>query len=290
MEKLPNNLSARDCAFDLDDVDGDSLENLRRVGEGIAKDTLATVNRLKEPVTPSQTIYARYGKRAVDIVLALPALVLTAPINMVCALLTLVDVGVPILFRQERVGKDGKPFEIIKFRNMTNETDCDGNLLPPSQRTTKFGKIMRRTSLDELLNFWSILKGDMSIIGPRPLPPIYDSFLSNRHKCRQLVRPGLECPSVRPPYRHVTWEEQFENDVWYVENLSLATDIKMFIALVRTMLDRKGTAVRAGATRGSFVGYNMDGTSINSHAIPNKYLCLVDTTICSNSTEQGDAR
>lgn len=290
MGNYSNNPSVKEGAFNLDDIDGDSLENLKVVGEGIAKDTLATVNRLKEPATPSQTLYARYGKRAIDVALSLPALILTAPINIVCALLTLVDVGTPILFRQERVGKGGKYFELIKFRNMTNETDRDGNLLPPSQRTTKFGKIMRRTSLDELLNFWSILKGDMSIIGPRPLPPIYDSFLSERHKCRQMVRPGLECPSIRPPYRHATWEEQFENDVWYVENLSLATDIKMFVALVRTVFDKKGTAVRAEATRGSFVGYSKDGTSINSHAIPNKYRFLVDAAACSDSVEQGDAR
>lgn len=290
MRELLNNQDIKEGTFDLDDANGDSLENLRRVGEGIAKDTLATVNGLKELATPSQTIYARYGKRAIDITLSFLALILAAPINMVCALLTLADVGVPILFRQERVGKGGRHFELIKFRNMTNETDCDGNLLPPSQRTTKFGKIMRRTSLDELLNFWSILKGDMSIIGPRPLPPIYDSFLSERHKCRQMVRPGLECPSVRPPYRHATWEEQFENDVWYVENLSLATDIKMIAALVRMVFDKKGTAVRAGATRGSFVGYSKDGASINSHAIPNKYRFLVDAVMCSDSVERGGAQ
>ena len=284
------NSNAKEDTFDLDDVDGDSLENLRIVGNAIAKDTLATVNRLKEPAIPSQTIYARYGKRVIDVVVSLPALILTAPINMVCALLTLLDVGAPILFHQERVGKGGKRFEIIKFRNMTNETDNEGNLLPPSQRTTKFGKLMRRTSLDELLNFWSVLKGDMSIIGPRPLPPVYDEFLSERHKCRQMVRPGLECPPVHPPYRHATWEEQFENDVWYVENLSLATDIKMFVALVRTVFDKKGTAVRAGATRGSFVGYSKDGASINSHAIPIKYRCLVDVTTCSDSAERGDVR
>lgn len=290
MKKMLNSLNVKEETFDLDDIDGDSLENLKKIGEGVARDTLVAVNSLKKIPTPSRTIYARYGKRVIDIALSLPVLILTAPINVVCGLFTLIDVGMPILFRQERVGKGGKHFEIIKFRNMTNETDCNGNLLPPSQRTTRFGKIMRRTSLDELLNFWSILKGDMSIIGPRPLPPIYDDFLSERHKCRQMVRPGLECPSINPPYRHATWEEQFENDVWYVENLSLVTDIRMFVSLVRTVFDKKGTAMRAEATRGSFVGYTADGASINSHAIPNKYRCLVDTTLCSSSFEQGDDR
>lgn len=290
MVKKTNQSNIQEGTFDLDDIEGDSIENLIKIGSGIAKDTLVAVNKLGRIVVPSRTLYARYGKRVLDVLVSLPALILTAPVNVVCALLTLADVGTPILFRQKRVGKNGKIFEIIKFRNMTNETDCDGNLLPPSQRTTRFGKLMRRTSLDELLNFWSILKGDMSIIGPRPLPPIYDSFLSERHRCRQIVRPGLECPPVRPPYSHATWEEQFENDVWYVENLNFATDIKMLFALVRTVFDKRGATVRAEATRGSFVGYTKDGASVNSHAIPNKYRFLVDATTCSGLAERGGVR
>ena len=158
------------------------------------RDSLRTVDLIQNDVCPSTGIYARYGKRCLDIVLSAIALVVTLPINVVIAIITLADLGRPLFFRQVRVGKDAKPFTIVKFRNMTEERNEKGDLLPPEQRVTAWGKFVRKTSLDELLNFWSIFKGDMSIIGPRPLPEVYLQRFSKRHMHRLDVRPGLECP------------------------------------------------------------------------------------------------
>lgn len=186
--------------------------------------------------------------------------------------MTLKDVGRPILFEQKRVGKDGREFTLIKFRNMTNERDERGELLPPSQRVTKFGKLMRKTSLDELLNFWSVFKGDMSLIGPRPLVPEYTSRYSKRHKMRLAVRPGLECPPRELSDHAWTWQEQFENDIWYVEHVSFATDCRMFLNLVRFALDRKNSSVRAAANRGPFTGYDEAGNAISLNQLDQAYI------------------
>ena len=203
------------------------------VADRLAEDRLPKINSQLEDVNPRKTFYSEYGKRIIDIVVSAAALIVTAPINLLLAISTLIDVGTPLLFHQERLGRGGKIIHIVKFRNMKNTRDARGELLPASQRVTKFGKIMRKTSLDELLNFWNVFKGDMSIIGPRPLVPEYIGRYNKRHKMRMAVRPGLECPP-RENYGHVwTWQEQFENDVWYVENVSILTDIKMFWKLVR---------------------------------------------------------
>jgi len=209
-------------------------------------------------VHPKRSFYSRYLKRFFDIVISFFAVVITLPINAVLAIITFFDVGRPIMFRQKRPGKDCKMFVIYKFRNMNNNTDENGVLLPPSERITKFGKFVRAASLDELLNFWSILKGDMSLIGPRPLLPEYLPFYDERQIMRHTVRPGLECPPIRANEYALTWEEQFENDVWYVENVSFATDCKMIFKIVRMIFDRKATKVRSGALRGYFEGSERD--------------------------------
>ena len=229
----------------------------------LAEKRLAMVNEKSDPVVPSKTVYARFWKRGIDVVISAAALIITLPINCVAAIMTLKDVGRPILFEQKRVGKDGKEFTLVKFRNMTNERDERGELLPPSQRVTKFGKFMRKTSLDELLNFWSVFRGDMSLIGPRPLVPEYTSRYSDRHKMRLSVRPGLECPPRELSNHAWTWQEQFENDVWYVEHLSFSTDCKMFLNLVKFAFDRKNSSVRASANRGPFTGYDEKGNAIS---------------------------
>lgn len=247
----------------------DMREQIRR---NIAKDTLGIVNQISEDVTPSKTIYAKYIKRSIDLCVALIAIIATLPINVVLGIFTYFDVGRPVFFMQDRVGKDLKLFKIIKFRNMNNRTDKYGNLLPGKDRVTEFGKFVRKTSLDELLNFWSILKGDMSLIGPRPLVSAYTEAMSERHKKRYLVRPGLECPDIRSIYKERTWATQFENDVWYVENVCFQTDIKMFIALFKAVFNSKSSSMRGAAIRGSFMGYNADGTSINSQRVPAKYV------------------
>lgn len=240
----------------------------------VAADTLDEVNRLSKPAVPRISFYTKYGKRMIDLVLSGCALVVTAPINLFLAAATFFDVGRPILFRQERPGMNGKTFTLVKFRNMTNATDENGNLLPANQRVTKMGEFVRKTSLDELMNFWSVFKGDMSLIGPRPLATNYTSRFSERHKRRDAVRPGLECPFLTPSDHKRTWTEQFENDIYYVENLSFKLDVRMVIALFKAVFDRKSSSMRGAALRGSFVGYYPDGSSINSQHVPEKYVRL----------------
>lgn len=236
-------------------------------------DRMGIVNQLHEEAHPRMnTFYSKYGKRILDILISGLVLIIVFPINLFIGIITFFDVGYPIFFRQERVGKNGKLFYIIKFRNMKNVYDERGELLPAKQRVTKFGSLMRKTSLDELLNFWSILKGDMSIIGPRPLVPEYYHRWSKRHLTRLSVRPGLECPPRKLDGHVWTWQEQFENDVWYVENISFKTDLKMLYNLFCFAVDRTSVSVRANATRGKFMGYEMDGTAINLDGIPQEYV------------------
>ena len=247
---------------------------MSRIGRVIAAENLDYVNSHSKPVHPRRSFYVEHGKRTIDFCVAAVALFLTCPINLVLAVCTYIDVGLPIFFLQDRVGKDGKLFTIVKFRNMNNKKDAYGDLLPGKERVTEFGRFVRKTSLDELLNFWSVLKGDMSIIGPRPLPEGYNERFSERHKMRWAVRPGLECPFLYPSDKKITWAEQFENDVWYVENISFLTDVRLLAALIRMAVNRNSSSVRGAADRGSFMGYYKDGSSINSKRVPIKYYDL----------------
>lgn len=247
-------------------------EQRLRVAEELAKDRLPIINRMQPVPKVRNTFYIRHLKRWIDVIISLIALLVTLPINLVIGVITFFDVGCPIFFKQERIGKDEKPFTIVKFRNMRNTTDERGELLPPSQRVTKFGKFVRKTSLDELLNFWSVFKGDMSLIGPRPLEGVYTSRYSDRHRQRLMVRPGLECPPRKLDGRPWTWSEQFENDIWYVENVSFLTDCKMLWYLVRFALDRKSANARATVGRGIFMGYDLDGNAINLEEVSQEYI------------------
>ena len=149
---------------------------------------------------------------------------------------------------------------------MNNKKDADGKLLPPSERVTKFGKIMRKLSLDELLNFWSVLKGDMSIIGPRPQPVFIYERMSDRHQARSSVRPGLECPRmIHTPEEEVyKYHRTFENDVWYVEHVSLFLDIRMVLQLIKMTFtfDKRGNQA-TGTGVSYFVGYSKDGIALS---------------------------
>lgn len=227
-------------------------------------------NEISQMVKPKKSFYTRYGKRLIDIMISLPAVVLLLPFNIILGICTFFDVGMPIFYKQTRVGKDGKTFTMIKFRNMNNKADANGILFPPSLRVTKFGKFVRKYSLDELLSFWSILKGDMSIIGPRPQPVFIYERMCDRHKMRTALRPGLECPRII----HVLGEEickfqrTFENDVWYIENCSLKLDIKMIWMLIKMVFSVKIRDQQAsGKGISYFVGYNEDGIAIGM----NKY-------------------
>ena len=239
----------------------------------IREDNLKHANELAEPVTVKNTIYTRVVKRFIDFIVSGIILILTLPINLVIAVVTFFDVGRPIFFMQQRVGYRGKFFNLVKFRNMTNERDSNGELLLPKDRVTKWGRFVRRTSLDELLNFWSILKGDMSLIGPRPLLPKYQEMFTERHKMRNFQRPGLECPYLIPkPATGNHWNDILENDIWYVENVSFITDVRMLFALVKLVFNRKETKGRANANRGAFMGYDENGIALSSQNLPEQYI------------------
>ncbi len=211
---------------------------------------------LEHPVKAPDGIYVKYVKRLLDLLIAVPAFIITLPFNLLFGLCTFFDVGSPVFYRQTRIGKNGVPFIMVKFRNMNNDRDENGNLLPAARRVTKFGHFMRKYSFDELLNFWSVIKGDMSVIGPRPLPEFFVDRMSERHKARHLVRPGLECPVYIPDDTQLSpfyWK--FEKDVWYVENISFKTDVKMLIELFRMTVDLKTRGRHAdGLTY--FIGYD----------------------------------
>lgn len=256
------------------------------IADSLAEDRLPQINAQLDDVVPSETCYARYGKRVVDVAVSSVAFTICLPINVVLGILTFLDVGRPLFFKQHRVGKDEKLFTIIKFRNMRNTVDERGELLPPDQRVTKLGKFVRKTSLDELLNFWSILKGDMSLIGPRPLPPEYVGRYNKRHRARLKVRPGLECPPRNLKDHVWTWQEQFDNDVWYVENVSLRTDCMMAINLVKFAFDKESANARAVAKRGTFMGYGLDGRAINVDDVPQEYIDGVCNEECQGEDGQ----
>ena len=246
------------------------LDKCTAIAQMVAKNR-EIVNKRSVPVHPKDSFYAKYIKRIIDLVIVVPVFLLLLPVNFVIGIVTFFDVGSPIFFKQQRTGKNGKPFCLIKFRNMTNAKDEFGNLLPPSQRLTKWGAFVRKYSLDELLNFWSILKGDMTIIGPRPLPSSFDNRYSDYHKMRTAVKPGLECPSLDPKTSVRLYQEQFENDIWYVEHISFLTDVKMVIALVKLVFNSKERGDHATVGGGDFVGYNDEGIAFSMRRIPEKY-------------------
>ncbi|HAD55526.1 MAG: sugar transferase [Lachnospiraceae bacterium] len=244
-----------------------------QVADWLADERLPELNHNSKIVKTSSGIYLRCVKRILDICISLIALIVTLPLNAIIAIITLVDVGTPLLFRQKRTGFHGKEFEIIKFRNMKDTRDERGELLPAKDRVTRWGKFVRKTSLDELLNFWSVLKGDMSLIGPRPLPTEYFHRYTNRHACRLNVRPGLECPPRKLEGHRPSWQEQFENDVWYVEHVSFKTDLQMLIQLFKYVFDRKSAWARAEVNeKGIFMGYDEAGIAINLEQVPEEYI------------------
>lgn len=249
-----------------------SLEAKTEIAEYIKRDNLEYVNAHAQPVYVKDTFYTRHGKRIFDFIIGLLGFIIFLPFNIIIAIVTLFDVGRPIIFKQQRIGKNEKKFTIYKFRNMTNETYTNGDLLPAEQRVTKWGKFVRKTSLDELLNFVPILNGSMSVIGPRPLLAAYVEQLNIRHKAMYAVRPGLECPTLNKIDHILSWQERFDNYVWYVENCSLWLDIRLCFRLFAVAFDRKETAKRSNADHGRFLGYDLDGNVIYTKACPNQYV------------------
>ena len=256
----------------LINIDELSLSQKIEIAGYIKEDTLEQVNQKVRPVKLRDSFYTRYGKRWIDIIVSFFALVITSPVNLVLAIVTFFDVGTPIIFKQQRIGKDNKVFTIYKFRNMRNTTDANVELLPSSQRVTKWGKFVRKTSLDELLNFVSIFKGDMSLIGPRPLLDYYADRLNDYHKTIYKIRPGLECPTLEKVDHALSWQERLDNYVWYAENCSFLLDVRLMFRVLEVALDHKSTSTRSTAGNGGLMGYDEEGNVIYTKAVPEKYV------------------
>ena len=195
-------------------------------------------------------------KRSFDILCALGGLIILSPVFIICAILIRTKLGSPIFFRQRRIGKDNKEFEMIKFRTMKDAFDKNGNDLPDDQRMTKLGKILRSLSLDELPELINILKGEMSLIGPRPLLVQYLPLYNERQIKRHDVTPGLTGWAQINGRNSLNWSEKFELDVWYVENWSLSLDIKIFFMTFYKVFKREGISQEGQATMEFFNGNN----------------------------------
>ena len=188
-------------------------------------------------------IYARYGKRVFDVVFSGGALVVLSPVLAVTAVLVRIKLGKPVVFCQERPGKDEKIFKMYKFRTMTNTCDEEGNLLPDEKRLTPFGRMLRKTSLDELPELFNIFKGDMSIVGPRPLLCSYLPYYTEREKKRHSVMPGLPGLAQVNGRNMLVWDERLELDVRYAENITFIGDMKIIVRTVTKVFASEGIAV-----------------------------------------------
>ncbi len=193
-------------------------------------------------------------KRAFDIAASTSALVVLSPVLAITAYKVKKELGSPVLFRQTRPGLHGKPFEMIKFRTMKDVTDKEGNALPDSERLTEFGKKLRASSLDELPELWNVLKGDMSLVGPRPLLmeylPLYNAEQAKRHN----VRPGVTGYAQVNGRNSLSWEDKFKLDTWYVEHQSLWLDMKILLKTVKKVIIKDGISAEGEATMTKFTG------------------------------------
>ena len=199
-------------------------------------------------------------KRAFDIAASTSALVVLSPVLAITAYKVKKELGSPVLFRQTRPGLHGKPFEMIKFRTMKDATDKEGNALPDSERLTEFGKKLRASSLDELPELWNVLKGDMSLVGPRPLLmeylPLYNAEQAKRHN----VRPGVTGYAQVNGRNSLSWEDKFKLDTWYVEHQSLWLDMKILLKTVKKVIIKDGISAEGEATMTKFTGTKFTGT------------------------------
>ena len=192
-------------------------------------------------------MYKHFFKRLIDFIIVLTALLIIWPILLVIYIwLTIANKGAGALFFQERPGKNGKIFKVIKFKTMTDERDAEGKLLPDAQRLTKVGAFVRKTSIDELPQLINVLKGDMALIGPRPLLPEYLPYYTEREQLRHTVRPGITGLSQVSIRNNPDWDKKLEYDAIYVENLSFLMDIKILLMTVKNVLNRKDVTVIPG--------------------------------------------
>ena len=193
-------------------------------------------------------------KRAFDIAASASALVVISPVLAITAYKVKKELGSPVLFRQTRPGLHGKPFEMIKFRTMKDATDKEGNALPDSERLTEFGKKLRASSLDELPELWNVLKGDMSLVGPRPLLMEYLPLYSAEQAKRHNVRPGVTGYAQVNGRNSLSWEDKFKLDTWYVEHQSLWLDMKILLKTVKKVIIKDGISAEGEATMTKFTG------------------------------------
>lgn len=201
-------------------------------------------------------MYSHSIKCLLDFILAWIGVSVLSPLLLILALLVSFKIGSPIIFTQTRPGLHGKPFTIYKFRTMTDERDADGNLLPDAERLTRFGRFLRSTSLDELPELFNVLKGDMSLVGPRPLLMQYLERYTPEQARRHEVRPGITGWAQINGRNAITWEEKFALDVWYVDNYSLWLDIKIIVLTIWKVLKREGISQQGEATMAEFMGTN----------------------------------
>ena len=199
-------------------------------------------------------------KRAFDIAASASALVVLSPVLAITAYKVKKELGSPVLFRQTRPGLHGKPFEMIKFRTMKDATDKAGNALPDSERLTEFGKKLRASSLDELPELWNVLKGDMSLVGPRPLLMEYLPLYSAEQAKRHNVRPGVTGYAQVNGRNSLSWEDKFKLDTWYVEHQSLWLDMKILLKTVKKVIIKDGISADGEATMIKFTGTKFTGT------------------------------
>lgn len=219
---------------------------------------MQTEIRTHARIISKKTIYKKYIKRPMDIILSLIGIIILLPIMLLTAVLVRDKLGSPVIFKQRRPGLNEKIFTLYKFRTMTDEKDDNGELLPDSLRLTKFGKLLRSTSIDELPELFNIIKGDMSVIGPRPLLiqylPLYNEHQRNRHK----VKPGLSGLAQVNGRNAISWEDKFNFDVKYVENVSFLGDWKIIFLTIKKVFAREGINFNTGVTMEPFKGVSKD--------------------------------
>jgi lipopolysaccharide/colanic/teichoic acid biosynthesis glycosyltransferase len=211
-----------------------------------------------------QTFYEKYVKRFLDVLLSLSGLILLSPLMLLVALLVGIKLGFPVIFCQERPGKDERIFKLYKFRTMTNEKDDRGELLPDEKRLTAFGKFLRASSLDELPELWNILKGDMSIVGPRPLLVSYLPYYTDEEKRRHSVSPGLTGLAQVNGRNCLSWEKKFAYDLEYINDLSFITDVKIIIKTILKVFIRADIQTDTQKTEGNLAKIRQTSQMENS--------------------------
>lgn len=212
--------------------------------------------------TPRKSLYTLYIKRCLDVILSGMGLLVLSPVFLVVSVLEIIFHGFPIFYIDKRPGKNGEIFGLYKFRSMNNAKDKDGKLLHPSKRITPFGRLLRRYSIDELPGLINVFKGDMSVIGPRPLMVDYLPLYNERHKYRHAMRPGLACWDLRADNKltskSFTWNAQFESDIYYIEHCSFLLDVRMVIKTIEILLSK--SEMRTNSDRVKFNGHNLNDT------------------------------